>query len=767
MNVEMVSPLIPPVDGERDANFFFADDHVIFSVSLLILTPCSPLTLRNTRCKAFCTAFMAICSRASRRRRVVSYIIKSTPSWFWTMSRRWTSADSSKFFTAGQSGQPSCAFDCSDWYCVSLTDSPPLAAQDEWASVLALAHAWDFPAIRALAIQKLTPITSAIDKIVLAREHAVDEWLGDSYLAVCEAPTLPPPEDCRRLGMDDLIRVIGAWEAMHTLPNALESRELRLAAFRAVFGPGLKCSASFEKSPDVRLPVSAPELPTTGASPVPPPIEESENGLIDVVPTPHEAFESLVCANEVDSVNAQATVAPEPAAVVKEKKPGDDWAALIKGKNGQKNAREGDPISFEDHAPAVESTPSTPIAPPPPPALELMKQICAGKKGHKSTNALGWGGQFEEPADVTSTWGELVTVRQAASPNSPASNVGRNDDRFFAAQASKGKDGKKNHGFSFTFSFRPKPDLEPEHVITAPELVVVRQTASLDPPASDVGRSDDWFSAAQLSKGKDGKNKHYFSLDLEPEPAAKSMPSHVAKPSAAESGFLAPGGFGAQAPGCFGMPPLGGVATSPSDNTKAEAARAGGLFGMSNLSKKTGLFGGLGDGWEHPEEPALGAAPVSPSAQEARPVTSPAADDPAAGDHWCTSGASAKGKKAKAPEVDSSAKVTQVKAVPAPAKVKKAKASSTPKPAQVKKATVSAAAEATQVKQVKVSPAPKPGKVKKAKVSAAAEPTKVKKVKASPTPKPAKLKEAKASDVAPKPAKVKKANTKTKKKATR
>jgi hypothetical protein len=159
----------------------------------------------------------------------------------------------------------------------SLTDSPPLATQDEWASVLALAHAWDFSAVRALAIQKLTPITSAVDKIILAREHAVEEWLGDSYLAVCEAPMLPSPEDCRRLGMDDLIRVIGAWEAMHIPSDFIEVPELRLSTFRAIFGMEISCSADVEdeqhQAPDSEqaLSVFNTELAAPRSPPPPPP----------------------------------------------------------------------------------------------------------------------------------------------------------------------------------------------------------------------------------------------------------------------------------------------------------------------------------------------------------------------------------------------------------------------------------------------------------------------------------------------------------------
>ncbi|KAF7968659.1 hypothetical protein HWV62_29739 [Athelia sp. TMB] len=78
---------------------------------------------------------------------------------------------------------------------------------DDWSSILQLADRWSFGSIKALAILKLAPIASPIDKIVLGRRHGVLDWLKSAYTAVClqEAPL--NLQEGRRLGVDDVIRI--------------------------------------------------------------------------------------------------------------------------------------------------------------------------------------------------------------------------------------------------------------------------------------------------------------------------------------------------------------------------------------------------------------------------------------------------------------------------------------------------------------------------------------------------------------------------------
>jgi hypothetical protein len=557
----------------------------------------------------FYTVFMDTSSRASQRRRVVSSRKKSAPSWLWTMSRRSTSAGFSKFSTVGQPRQSFCAFDCTDWHRVSLTDCPPLATQDEWASVLALAHTWDFPAIRALAIQKLTPITSAIDKIVLAREHAVDEWLEDSYLAVCEAPKLPSPEDRRRLGMDDLIRVISAWEAMHTHPNVVESRKLRLSAFRTVFGGGISCSAAAAAAEDehhhassIDLLLNASEVALAPASAV--------NGKKDnkkkrkhsgepeapaVVPEAPVVEPEMVVnepagalrepANELELVCAQTTLAPEPAPTVEGNKAEDDWLPVVNRKHRKNPMRdnsslfEDQPIAEEPASPALEPDLVTPPRPPVPKAPKTAPVAAA-----------------LEPVVLQ----QVTAVFDISPTTSVITGTPEADDCSSAAQARKAK-------VRQTFSSSPKPQPEPV-------VVQVAATApNTDPVASVIAetpKADDWFSAAWARKAK---KMQMLGWDVKSELAIMPSPTHTAEPLTFESDFTTPGGR-----------------ETPTLDVPAE-----GWFGVSELAgatKKTSLFG-WGGGLKQPEELAPAAVTVAPSTPQPTsefaiaPVVQEPADD--------------------------------------------------------------------------------------------------------------------------------------------
>jgi hypothetical protein len=76
--------------------------------------------------------------------------------------------------------------------------------------------------VRKHAIKHLTTITSAIDKLVLAREFGVDEWVAGARREVCAMPELPADEDIDRLGFDlfkSIVRVRGKMCIMSVPPD--------------------------------------------------------------------------------------------------------------------------------------------------------------------------------------------------------------------------------------------------------------------------------------------------------------------------------------------------------------------------------------------------------------------------------------------------------------------------------------------------------------------------------------------------------------------
>jgi hypothetical protein len=80
--------------------------------------------------------------------------------------------------------------------------------------VLKLAHRWDLVGVHVLAVKKLHDTTSSVDKIVLANEYRVREWLKPAYLDLCQVSSLPSEADCKRLGLDTVLKIGRAREAM-------------------------------------------------------------------------------------------------------------------------------------------------------------------------------------------------------------------------------------------------------------------------------------------------------------------------------------------------------------------------------------------------------------------------------------------------------------------------------------------------------------------------------------------------------------------------
>ncbi|KZP02571.1 hypothetical protein FIBSPDRAFT_668377, partial [Athelia psychrophila] len=76
---------------------------------------------------------------------------------------------------------------------------------EDWTAILHLADEWSFQSIRELAITQLFPIATDVEKIILGRQYAINEWLGDAYLAVCIRDQSLTKEEGRRMQVDDII----------------------------------------------------------------------------------------------------------------------------------------------------------------------------------------------------------------------------------------------------------------------------------------------------------------------------------------------------------------------------------------------------------------------------------------------------------------------------------------------------------------------------------------------------------------------------------
>jgi len=100
--------------------------------------------------------------------------------------------------------------------------SPDLTTVEEWTSVLTLAVRWRMDELISLTIQKLSPITSAVDKISLAKKFGLfgynlvpgnnnqnRDWLLPALKELCSRSLPLRMEEARKLDMWTVIKV---WE---------------------------------------------------------------------------------------------------------------------------------------------------------------------------------------------------------------------------------------------------------------------------------------------------------------------------------------------------------------------------------------------------------------------------------------------------------------------------------------------------------------------------------------------------------------------------
>jgi hypothetical protein len=71
---------------------------------------------------------------------------------------------------------------------------------DEWTSVLALSSKYFITPLRDLAIDRLAPTASGVDKVVLATTYSITNWLETAYTQLCMRNVPINAEESARLG---------------------------------------------------------------------------------------------------------------------------------------------------------------------------------------------------------------------------------------------------------------------------------------------------------------------------------------------------------------------------------------------------------------------------------------------------------------------------------------------------------------------------------------------------------------------------------------
>jgi hypothetical protein len=114
-------------------------------------------------------------------------------------------------------------------------EEPDLHTKEEWISVLEYARLFQIESFRRFCVEKLAPITSAVDKIVYGRAFDIAEWMSDAYRDICEQPDWPVDDDCRRLGLEAVMNIARARQAIRTSTELKSSRDERNAIMKAIF----------------------------------------------------------------------------------------------------------------------------------------------------------------------------------------------------------------------------------------------------------------------------------------------------------------------------------------------------------------------------------------------------------------------------------------------------------------------------------------------------------------------------------------------------
>jgi hypothetical protein len=110
-----------------------------------------------------------------------------------------------------------------------------LTTLDEWTSVLHLASKWGFKSMRTLALRKLLPLASPVDKIVLGRKYGFDDWLTPAFVAVCARAEPLSLAEAKRMDGEDVARIYQAREKARGSSISV-STEAAQEAVDCVFG---------------------------------------------------------------------------------------------------------------------------------------------------------------------------------------------------------------------------------------------------------------------------------------------------------------------------------------------------------------------------------------------------------------------------------------------------------------------------------------------------------------------------------------------------
>jgi hypothetical protein len=403
-----------------------------------------------------------------------------------------------------------------------ISETPQLSSKEDWTAVLKVSCLFDFKSMRSLAIDRLYSITTPIDKIVLARDYGMNEWLHNAYVDVCTDSSLPTQEDSISLGFDTYRTIAEAREALRPFKPTTRGINLPSVIQR------------FFSLPHTGVTLEQVSEPTPEAAPARAPIPEEQ-------------------------LQAQSTtVAPElitPAAI--QDAGADDWFGGVVAKKGKKG-KKASPFAWEEPAPAPVPEPE-PVLRVPHSAVPEIKEGDAissvlncvprgfgglsalslatlqAPKGPSMSSAFateasdsGHGKITKKAGDIfgsdgrgggTTNLGEepVVHAREPTPPPPPPPA----SERAFVPEPAPVVETKVEEPEDDWFNASTKAkkaSVAPS--VAAPAIFSTVVTAPFSPAAEEKNDADDWFASAKKRKDK----RQDRAEEPAPAPAATPPP---------------------------------------------------------------------------------------------------------------------------------------------------------------------------------------------------------------------------------------------------
>ena len=86
---------------------------------------------------------------------------------------------------------------------------------EEWSSILDLSTRWGFTSVRDLALRCANP-PSAYHRLLLARKHAIDQWILPALSELCERPQPLSVDEARLMDVEDIVLVGSVRESVRS-----------------------------------------------------------------------------------------------------------------------------------------------------------------------------------------------------------------------------------------------------------------------------------------------------------------------------------------------------------------------------------------------------------------------------------------------------------------------------------------------------------------------------------------------------------------------